>query len=123
MPLPTPETTVWASVTAPGFHHWPDATPHRAYLADHHRHLFHLHARVRVTHEDRQVEFHDLSDTLRTWWGPHPRDCGTASCETLARALAAHLDQLGMSVHTVTVSEDGEHGATLTYPTPEGTPA
>lgn len=107
--------TVGTKITAPGFHRWPGATGVRAYLADRHRHLFHLEAVVEVAHDERDIEFHDLQDAMRAWWGPAPRECGDASCETLARQLATHLEhELGCTVVSVTVSEDGESWATYT---------
>lgn len=104
--------TVWAEARLPGFHHWPDAPLHRSYLAQRHRHLFHIRATVRVTHDDRDVEFHDLADAIRAWWGPEDRECVSRSCEALARELAGHLLERGMTVTQVDVSEDGETGAT-----------
>lgn len=113
--------TVWARVALPGLHRWPNAPEHRAYLRNRHRHLFHVLAAVQVRHHDRDVEFHDLGDMIRSWWrsaGAHPvtsvRECGEKSCEHLARELWSHLDQHKLAVARVEVSEDGECGATLT---------
>ncbi|GAA1961967.1 hypothetical protein [Amycolatopsis minnesotensis] len=107
--------TVWTTVTAPGFHRWPGATGARSYLADRHRHLFHITVHVAVAHDDRDVEFHDLQDLIRTWWGPVARECGSASCEDLARQLWTHLrEDHQLTPVRVEVSEDAESGATLT---------
>lgn len=114
--------TVWAETHLPGFHCWPAAPPHRAYLADRHRHMFHIRATVPVGHDDRDVEFHDLQHLIAGWWGPGERECGPASCETLARQLATHLEQAGIAVASVDVSEDGQAGATYTTRTPGCTP-
>src|SRR5690606_31490427 len=115
-------TTIGTKLTAPGFHRWPDATSDRSYLAHRHRHLFHLSAEVAVHHDDRDIEFHNLQAAIREWWGPGERELGHASCETLARQLAAHLEQaLGCTVTTVTVSEHGESWATYT-PNPKDRP-
>lgn len=102
-------------VQLPGFHHWPGATGTRAYLADRHRHLFGITATVFAEHSDRDVEFHDLSDVVRAWWGPEPREWGPSSCEDIARQLAAHLFDAGYSPSSVAVDEDGENFATLIY--------
>ncbi|WP_371500335.1 hypothetical protein OG871_27660 [Kitasatospora sp. NBC_00374] len=112
----TPSATVWAEVRLPGFHHWPAAPEHRAYLRARHRHLFHIRAAVHVVHDDRDTEFHDLADHIRAWWGPGDRECGPASCETLARALAEHLTAMGLRLDEVAVSEDGEAGAVVRLP-------
>jgi len=110
--------TVWAKATGPGFHYWSDAPDNRDYLRDRHRHLFHLMAEVEVTHDDRDVEFHDLQDAIRAWWGPDALDLGPTSCESIARSLAGHLAGLGMRVVSVEVAEDGENGATLRFNPP-----
>ncbi len=108
-------TTVWTTVTLPGFHHWPAATGRRSYLADRHRHLFRITAHVAVAHDDRYVEFHDLQDIIRAWWGTGPRECGSASCEVLARDLWTVLEEgYQLEPTQVEVSEDGESGATVT---------
>lgn len=106
-------TTVWTKVALPGFHRWPDAHESRAYLRDRHRHLFEITATCAVSHDERDVEFHDLQDVVRAWWGPGVRELGSASCETLARDLLIHLDDLGLRPVRVDVSEDGESGATV----------
>lgn len=111
-------TTVAARVEVPGFHYWPDAAGPRGYLATRHRHLFGVEVEVRVSHSDRAVEFHDLSDAVRAWWARYSNGSGVAewqtwSCEDIAAALADHLAQLGMVVERVAVDEDGEHTATV----------
>ncbi len=108
--------TVWATARLPGFHRWPGAPAHRAYLRDRHRHLFHVRAAVRVAHDDRDTEFHDLSDMIRGWWGPGARECDAMSCEALARELGAWLRNRGVAVASAEVSEDGESGSVVTFP-------
>lgn len=106
-------TTVWTRVELPGFHRWPNAHPPREYLRDRHRHLFHIEVEVPVRHDERDVEFHDLQDLIRSWWGPR-REWGAASCESIAKALFAHLrDEHGIRPTRITISEDGESGANL----------
>jgi hypothetical protein len=106
--------TVWAEARLPGFHCWPEAPAHRSYLAVRHRHLFHVRADVAVMHDNRDVEFHDLRGWITAWWGEGDRECGTMSCEQVARELATYLDGLAVPVLSVAVSEDGEAGAVLT---------
>lgn len=108
-----PGVTVWARVALPGFHCWTAAAGRRGYLAARHRHLFIITATAR-TSRDRQVEFHDLADLVREWWGPGAREWGGASCESIARDLAGHLAARRIDVASVDVSEDGEAGATYT---------
>lgn len=103
---------VWATHVFEGFHHWPGAPEHRSYLRDPHRHLFHARVEVLVGDGDREVEFHDLRDAITEWVDSQERNFGPASCEHIAQRLIMHLsDQY--DVQSVTVSEDGENGATL----------
>lgn len=113
---------VWAWVELPGFHRWPYAPEHRAYLRDRHRHLFGITVHVDVVHAEREVEFHDLELLIRRWWtsgnlcdGATARDCGSDSCEALAAQLGDHLVTQGVAVSSVEVSEDGEAGAVVAY--------
>lgn len=120
--MSTSDTTITASAVVAGLHHWPSAPDRRAYLRHPHRHRFHATARVAVAHDDRDVEYHDLGEQvevllagLGSRWHPESTliDFGPQSCETLARALAALLADRGLRVVEVTVSEDGEHAATV----------
>lgn len=118
--MPGPEVSVWATVDLPGYHRWEAAPAHRAYLASQHRHLFRVTAHAAVTGDDRQVEFHDLADAIREWWGgPGPRDAGGSSCETLARHLAGWLARRQVPVTRTEVSEDGQCGAIYQLPQQE----
>ena len=109
------KSLVWVKVALPGFHYWEHASGKRDYLASRHRHLFHIEVEVPVSHDDRDVEFHDLQDLVRVWWGPSPREWGGSSCETIARTLADYLVVSGVEPSRVTISEDGESGATITW--------
>lgn len=102
--------TIWTNVHLIGWHRWPGATGHRDYLAARHRHEFHVRPEIVVSHDDREIEFHDLRDIVIGWWQPEQ---GDNSCETIARDLWAYLESLGLTVASITVSEDGYEGATL----------
>jgi hypothetical protein len=95
-----------------GWHRWPDAPPHRAYLAETHRHLFHVEVRLEVFHDDREVEYHDLLDFCREAFPGG--DMGTSSCEMMAHALLQKVEENypGRTI-TVSVFEDGEVGAII----------
>jgi hypothetical protein len=98
-----------------GWHCWPDAPEKRAYLREKHRHLFHIEASCEVTHDDREVEFHDLRDEVEIHFGllaGAERDFGAQSCEQIALRLAEHLcERFRGREFFVSVSEDGEAGA------------
>ena len=105
--------SIFVRFTTPGMHCWPAATGRRAYLAQAHRHLFHVEVRLPAPVNDaRAIEFHDLRDhALLLLGGP---DFGSASCETIAHDLARQLqERYGALFVEVTVSEDGECGATV----------
>lgn len=99
----------------PGIHCWPGARGRRAYLGRRHRHMFHIGVRVSVKHSDRDVEFHDLQDLVRIWWGAGTRELGDLSCEQIAAEIGASLIQQGLAVVSVDVSEDAESGATVQF--------
>ena len=103
----------------PGFHCWPEAPPHRIYLAAKHRHLFRVSVSMPVRHDDREVEFHDLRDeaeALLQGIAEDGSDFGRQSCEDIARRLATVLGDAYDRPVTVTVSEDGEFDATVSLP-------
>lgn len=110
-------TTIWVEFTQVGFHHWPDAPTARAYLRNPHRHLFHVEVSTTVEHDDRDIEFHDLRDEsitlLRGIAVGKGFDFGSQSCETIARRLGLRLIDRYRLPFTITVSEDGECGATI----------
>ncbi|RSS69854.1 hypothetical protein [Streptomyces sp. WAC06614] len=106
-------TTIWVESLLPGFHRWPDAPKERDHLASRHRHVFKVRLDVLVLHDERDVEFHELTERLRHWWGPGEREWGGASCEAVARLLMTDLSGDGMRVMAASVSIDGEGGATV----------
>lgn len=103
-------STAWVTSQFEGWHAWPDATEYRAYLASSHRHLFKVLVEIEVLHDDREIEFHDLLDFVRSIL-PGP-DLGARSCEMMAKSIGqAILFQYPGRDLVVSVSEDGEVGA------------
>jgi hypothetical protein len=112
---------VWVTWTAPGYHHWPgaNATADRLYLSLRHRHQFGFRVAIEVQDDDREVEFHDLLEHCRAFTARHEEgdSWAGASCEAIARLVAAHVEARWPGRHpVVTVDEDGECGATVTAP-------
>jgi hypothetical protein len=100
-----------------GYHRWPAAEGVRSYLADRHRHRFHCTVTIPVTHDDRQVEFHDLLDYCRSLTpdGAGPVELNDASCERVAEHLATTVARrFEVSPVTAAVSEDGYVTGTVT---------
>ena len=103
---------VWVKFDFEGWHRWPAAPPHRAYLAHRHRHLFKCAVAVEVDNDDREIEFHDLLDLCVESAPGH--ELGAQSCEMIARRLLNEITRrVGPRRVIVSVSEDGEVGATV----------
>lgn len=104
-------------------HCWPSAPEEVGFLANLHRHIFHVRLRVEVTHSDRQIEFillkRWLEQTIRSamqsetgWWNE------TISCEAIARNIIQDALREVVSQECTmacSVSEDGENGAIVEY--------
>jgi hypothetical protein len=105
------QTFVTVRYQVEGFHCWPDAPEHLAYLRARHRHLFHVEAKVEVFADDREIEFHDLLRFCKAHFAGG--ELGSWSCERMASHLADNITARfpGRAV-TVSVFEDGEVGAT-----------
>ena len=114
--MTTINTTVYCKVQIEGIHNWPGCPFEEvAYLRDPHRHVFHIEAHKKVTHDDRDTEFimlkHQIRDHFNQYYDSTLRAClfGAKSCEMIAREL---ITKFGLS--SCSVDEDGENGATLT---------
>lgn len=101
-----------------GFHHWSGAPPARDYLASNHRHKFYIEVSVEVTHDDREIELHDLlifckRNFTSTAAGENFSD---QSCEMIAKHLLNSVTrEYGSRRVTVSVFEDGEVGAEVIF--------
>lgn len=112
------DTTVFCTFRQTGFHSWPDAPESYKYLSYPHRHEFHIRVDVRVSFDDRQIEFIALKRMCQGALGAMASglawehlDFGARSCEMMAKALCKKLVALGYNVDSVEISEDGENGA------------
>lgn len=102
---------VWARTRFVGFHRWKNAPESVSFLRMYHRHEFHVEVGKTVLLLDREIEFTELKrkvdDLLTTYSGYDNRF--DHSCEQLAEIILVKMD-----MDYVTVSEDGENGATVT---------
>lgn len=108
--------TIHVRFTQAGFHNWPGAPDRREYLRQNHRHLFHVEVRTNVSHDDREIEFHDLADQARAIFvGLQDKGGGLGgrSCEMMARSLGLALSKAHARPFTVSVWEDNEFGSTV----------
>lgn len=101
---------VWCTCQFEGFHCWPDAPERHIYLRYVHRHVFHVRVEWEVSHNERELEFIELKrktlDHIRLIKNGNVVD--NWSCEHWAEELLKQLQAC-----SVTVSEDGENGATV----------
>lgn len=112
---------VYCRWTFEALHYWPDAPDHVAYLRHPHRHVFHGIAYATVSHTNREIEIITMKKTLENFcksqYGGEPR---TNSCEDIALELIGRFPFLT----NVTISEDGENGASVTrVPRPQSSDA
>ena len=89
-----------------------------SFLATPHRHIFHFNVAIEVFHNDRDIEFIQFKRWLENLYKGGTLELNYKSCEMIS-------DDLYMQISTrypdrdieVTVSEDGENGATIYYNT------
>mgnify|MGYP003645076067 FL=1 len=109
-------TNVIAKLEIEGLHNWPNAQgvfPEVGFLANMHRHKWHITVKKRVNHDDRDVEFimfkRDVLEYLhRIYYNSNSRthEFGAMSCEMLASEI---MKEFGCCY--VSVFEDDENGA------------
>ncbi len=110
-------TEVYCTLQAEGMHRFPGCPYAEVpYLKDPHRHMFHIKAFVRASHDNRAVEFICLKHEILSYLYDHYFnsewrlfDFDTMSCEQLAKKLITKFD-----LSRCEVSEDGENGAIVT---------
>lgn len=113
-----PSLAVFVRFQFEGFHRWVDAPEQHSYLRDMHRHMFHVEVSIDVTDSDRQVEFILLKRELTRimvdkFGGNSPAKGHYCSCEQMALFLLDVCINTGYTPSYISVSEDGENGATV----------
>lgn len=122
---------IWVTFQKEGIHCYPAAAddPNLAtggwddvsFLGVPHRHIFHFRVAIKVTHNDRDIEFIQFKRWLEGLYNNGTVELNHKSCEMIAEELAQviHTKYPNRSI-TITVAEDNENGATLTFnPTEE----
>lgn len=120
--MTNPTRMIWVTFRREGIHKYPAALT-EASLADvsflgyPHRHMFHFRVAISVEHNDRDIEFILFKRWLESLYGDGTLELDFKSCEMIAEALyeQIHARYPGRAVE-ITVSEDGENGATLSWP-------
>jgi hypothetical protein len=118
--------TIFVTFQKEGIHKYPAAAtdPSLAtgdeydvsFLATPHRHIFHFNVSIEVFHNDRDIEFIQFKRWLLNLYSMGTLELDYKSCEMLSDALyyqiAARYPNRDIAI---TVSEDGENGATIYY--------
>lgn len=120
------KSTIWVTFQKEGIHKYPAAgtDPKLAtggwddvsFLQFDHRHTFHFKVQISVEHNDRHIEFIQFKRWLERLYSENTLQLDYKSCEMMSEELYEHIAAKypGHDVE-ITVSEDNEVGATLTW--------
>ena len=117
---------IWVTFQKEGIHKYPAALtdPKLAtgdeydvsFLGYPHRHIFHFRVAVKVTHNDRDIEFIQFKRWLENLYKDNVIQLDYKSCEMMSDDL---FDQIVMMYPgrdiKIEISEDGENGAMVEY--------
>ena len=121
------DRSIWVTFRKEGIHKYPAALedPDLAtgdeydvsFLGYPHRHIFHFKVRIQVTHNDRDIEFIQFKRWMEKLYSEKTLELDYKSCEMMADDLYEKIADKypGREVH-IDVSEDGENGAHIEYP-------
>jgi len=123
---------IWVKFQKEGIHCYPDAATNPtlktgdeydvSFLAHPHRHIFHFTVKMAVSHSNRDVEFIQFKRWLENLYNGGTLQLDYKSCEMIAEDLYKEIsEKYKKPVSTyhftpeieITVSEDGENGATI----------
>ena len=108
---------IWVTFQKEGIHKYPDAPEGVEFLKYPHRHIFHFKVELEVFHDDRDVEFILFKRELEKLFTDGTLQLDYKSCEMIADDLAFYIQaKYPKRDLVITVSEDGENGATCYYP-------
>lgn len=120
------DSMIWVTFSKEGIHKYPAALTDAAlatgdeydvsFLGYPHRHIFHFRVAIQVFHDDRDIEFIQFKRWLENLYNQDVLALDYKSCEMIAQDLATsiHSRYPGRNME-ITVSEDGENGATLNF--------
>lgn len=120
--MTTPHKTIFVTFQKEGIHLYPAAATDPklesvSFLGYPHRHMFHFRVQIEVFHDDRDIEFIMFKRELEALYGTGVLQMNSKSCEMLAEDLYQYIaKQYPGRWMQITVSEDGENGAIMTYP-------
>jgi hypothetical protein len=121
---------VWVTFQKEGIHKYPAAAEDPAlktgdnydvsFLGFPHRHIFHFNVAIQVFHNDRDIEFIQFKRWLEGMYSSAQNvlSLDYKSCEMISDDLYDKIaDRYPGRDIEITVSEDGENGATISYKT------
>ena len=87
-----------------------------SFLGYPHRHIFHFKVAIEVFPDDRDIEFIQFKRWLESLYANGTLELDYKSCEMICDDLAQQINHKypGRKI-SLTVSEDGENGATIDY--------
>jgi hypothetical protein len=119
---------IWVTFQKEGIHKYPgaDTDPNLAtgdeydvsFLGYPHRHIFHFKVAIQVFHNDRDIEFIQFKRWLENSFRDGVMKLDHKSCEMISDELYMYIaNRYPNRDIEITVSEDGENGATIYYNT------
>ena len=125
--MSTEKSMVWCTFRKEGIHLYPGADTDPAlatgtwddvsFLGLPHRHIFHFKVWREVFHDDREIEFIQFKRWLERNYDDKTLELNHRSCEMIARELHAIINARYPNREVrIDVSEDGENGAYLIFP-------
>jgi hypothetical protein len=119
---------IWVTFQKEGIHKYPgaDTDPKLAtgdeydvsFLGYPHRHIFHFKVAIQVFHNDRDIEFIQFKRWLENSFRDGVMKLDHKSCEMISDELYMYIaNRYPNRDIEITVSEDGENGATIYYNT------
>ena len=123
-----PNKMIWVTFRKEGMHKYPAALTDPAlatgdeydvsFLGYPHRHIFHFNVAIEVFHNDRDIEFIQFKRWLENLYKGGTLELNYKSCEMISddlfEQIATRYPERDIEI---TVSEDGENGATIYYNT------
>ena len=112
---------IWVTFQKEGIHRYPEALTNPEledvkFLGYDHRHIFHFRVDLEVRHDNRDVEFIQMKRWLESLYQTETLKLDYRSCEMMSDDLAVMIkDKYPGRDLQITVSEDGENGATCRY--------
>ena len=118
---------IWVKFQKEGIHCYPAAAtdPNLAtgdqydvsFLASLHRHIFHFRVDISVSHSNRDIEFIQFKRWLENLYNQGTLQLNFKSCEMIADDLYAQIASTYSNRDVIIeVSEDGENGCRIKYP-------